>query len=115
MTPRLECKLSVGKRLLSVRVAVLISFAGPPWLDSQRFDIVAKLPPGANADQFPAMMQTLLRERFKLVVHRESKIMTALALLVDKNGLRINPVEAGPSSTSWGRTMVNASKVSIAQ
>jgi hypothetical protein len=59
------------------------SFAGPPWLDSQRFDIVAKLPPGANADQLPAMMQTLLRERFNLAIHRESKVMTALAMVVD--------------------------------
>jgi len=91
------------------------SFAGPAWLDSQRFDIVAKLPTGASADQLPAMMQTLLRERFKLVVHRESKIMTALALVVDKNGLRIKPVEAGQGGTTVGRVMVKAPKVSMTQ
>jgi uncharacterized protein (TIGR03435 family) len=90
------------------------SFAGSPWLDSQRFDIVAKLPPGASADQFPAMMQTLLRERFKLVVHRESKVMTALALVVDKNGLRIKPVDAG-QGTTLGPTMVKAFNVSMTQ
>jgi uncharacterized protein (TIGR03435 family) len=94
------------------------AYAGPPWLDSQRFDIFAKLPPDAKADQFPAMMQTLLRERCKLVVHREARVMTALALVVDKNGLRIKPVEADPdgtSSESSGRTMVKASKVSMAR
>ncbi len=95
------------------------SFAGPPWLDSQRFDIIAKLPTGASADQFPAMMQALLQERFKLLVHRESRVMNALALVVDKNGLRIKPgikpVEVGQGGTSWGRTMVKASKASMAQ
>jgi uncharacterized protein (TIGR03435 family) len=91
------------------------SLAGPAWLDSQRFDIVAKLPPGANAGQFPDMMQSLLRERFKLAVHRESKVMSALALVVDKNGLRIKPVEAGQGGTATGPTMVKASNVSMTQ
>lgn len=91
------------------------SFAGPPWLDSQRFDIVAKLPPDVKGDGFPAMMQSLLRERFKLAVHRESKVMPVLALTVDKNGLRIKPVEAGQGGTSFGRTMVKASKTSMTQ
>jgi uncharacterized protein (TIGR03435 family) len=91
------------------------SFAGPPWLDSQRFDIVAKLPAGANAARFPAMMQTLLRERFKLAIHRESRVMTALALVVDKNGLRIKPVEPGEGVTTVGPTIVKASNVSMTQ
>jgi uncharacterized protein (TIGR03435 family) len=92
------------------------SYAGPPWLDSQRFDIVAKLPMDATADQFPVMLQALLRERFKLAVHRESRVMAALALVIDKNGLKIKPVEtAGQVSTSSGRSMVKAHNVSMAQ
>jgi uncharacterized protein (TIGR03435 family) len=91
------------------------SFAGQPWLDSQRFDIVAKLPRDARAGQFPAMLQTLLRERFQLVVHRESRIMTALALVVDKGGLKIKPVEAGQVAAGLGSTMIRASKVSMTQ
>ncbi len=91
------------------------SFAGPSWLDAQRFDIDAKLPSGAGSAQIPAMMQTLLRDRFKLVVHREPKMMTALALVVDKNGLKIKPVEAGVGGTTVGTTMVKGAKISMTQ
>src|SRR4051794_757198 len=30
---------------------------GPAWIATERFDIPAKFPAGAKADQFPAMMQ----------------------------------------------------------
>src|ERR1035437_1845032 len=51
---------------------------GPSWLQAvgmsgQRFDIVANLPEGATKEQVPQMLQALLAERFKLVVHQESK------------------------------------------
>ena len=45
--------------------------SGPDWLDTDRFDIVAKLPDGATQDQRPAMLQTLLRERFGLLRQNE--------------------------------------------
>src|ERR1700720_191302 len=47
--------------------------SGPDWMNSARFDIVAKLPDGAPRDQVPMMWQTLLAERFKLQIHRETK------------------------------------------
>ena len=52
--------------------------SGPSWimgagLAGQRFDIVANLPEGATKEQVPQMLQALLAERFKLVIHRESK------------------------------------------
>src|SRR5207249_11631463 len=37
---------------------------GPDWLGSERYDIVAKLPPNSSRDQIPLMLQTLLAERF---------------------------------------------------
>ena len=46
---------------------------GPKWLDSERFDIVAKIAPGATKEQFQLMLQNLLAERFKLTLHRETK------------------------------------------
>jgi uncharacterized protein (TIGR03435 family) len=60
--------------------------SGPDWLGSERFNIVAKLPDGATKEQFLAMLQNLLIERFKMVVHREKKDLPAWALLVAKNG-----------------------------
>jgi uncharacterized protein (TIGR03435 family) len=62
---------------------------GPDWLASERFDIIAKLPDGAHKEQAPEMLQALLADRFKLVVHRESKERPVLALVVGKNGPKL--------------------------
>ena len=47
---------------------------GPSWIDSERFDILAKaegdLPRGPDSP-LPLMIRALLAERFKLVVHTE--------------------------------------------
>ena len=40
---------------------------GPDWIQSVRFDVLAKVPPDATADQFHAMQQALLEDRFKMV------------------------------------------------
>jgi uncharacterized protein (TIGR03435 family) len=60
--------------------------SGPGWLDSERFDIVAKLPPGSTKADFMVMLQNLLAERFKLTLHREKKDLPMYALVVGKNG-----------------------------
>jgi uncharacterized protein (TIGR03435 family) len=62
---------------------------GPSWLDSDRFDIVAKLPEGATNDQVPLMLQNLIIERFKLTLRRERKEMPVYALAVGKNGPKL--------------------------
>jgi hypothetical protein len=60
--------------------------AGQDRLSSDRYDIVAKIPPGVASDQHPAMLQALLAERFKLAVHRGTKEMPVYLLVVAKNG-----------------------------
>src|SRR5439155_11317218 len=60
--------------------------AGPSWLDSERYDIAAKIPKGATKEQFMLMLQSLLAERFKLTLHREKKDLPMYALVVGKNG-----------------------------
>jgi uncharacterized protein (TIGR03435 family) len=42
---------------------------GPRWLLDEPYEIRALPPPGVSQDQVPAMMRTLLAERFKLKVH----------------------------------------------
>jgi len=63
--------------------------SGPGWLDSERYDIVAKLPRGATKAQFMAMLQNLLAERFKLALHWEKKDLPMYALVVAKNGPKL--------------------------
>src|SRR5207302_3033122 len=70
---------------------------GPGWtgvgnpLTAQRFDIHATLPAGATKDDVPEMLQSLLAERFKLVSHREQREQPAFALIVGKNGSKLQP------------------------
>jgi uncharacterized protein (TIGR03435 family) len=66
--------------------------SGPAWIDSDRYDIVAKVPAGAPESQIPEMLQALLAERFKLLAHREQKELPALALVVTKNGPKLAKV-----------------------
>jgi uncharacterized protein (TIGR03435 family) len=70
---------------------------GPKWLDSMRFDIEAKLDSAAVEElqklgseqggiQIQKMFQQLLADRFKLVVHWETRELPVYALVAAKNG-----------------------------
>jgi len=70
---------------------------GPDWIANQRFDIVAKMPEGASKDDAPKMLQTLLEDRFKLVVHRDNKEHPVLALIVGKGGPKMKESPEAPA------------------
>jgi uncharacterized protein (TIGR03435 family) len=63
--------------------------SGPAWLESARFDVTAKVPAGATAQQSRLMLQNLLSERFKLVLHHSAKDAPIYALVVAKNGPKL--------------------------
>jgi uncharacterized protein (TIGR03435 family) len=94
---------------------------GPSWLmalNGQRFDIVANLPEGATKEQVPQMLQALLAERFKLVVHRESKDQAIYAMVVGKGGLKIKESEepaAAPDAPGPNPGVTGSSSVSVTQ
>ena len=70
---------------------------GPEWLDSNRYDIVARAEKPVDDDAvIMGMLRTLLAERFKLTVHRETRTMCAYVLTVGKNGSKLEKsLEAG--------------------
>jgi uncharacterized protein (TIGR03435 family) len=68
---------------------------GPDWIGEDRFDVQAKLPAGATANQVPDMLQTLLTERFDLKTHREKRELPAHALIVGKPPLRLTENNSG--------------------
>jgi uncharacterized protein (TIGR03435 family) len=84
--------------------------AGPPWLTDERFDIVARTESGKPQ---PEMMQALLAERFKLVVHRESKELTVYSLVVAKNGPKLKRVDPGEGDTTSRRGHLTATRTSM--
>jgi uncharacterized protein (TIGR03435 family) len=64
--------------------------SGPDWIEGERFDVSAKVPEGATKDQFRLMLQNLLGDRFKLVVHRGVKEAQVYDLVVADGGSKLN-------------------------
>lgn len=74
--------------------------AGLEWINSERYDMVAKIPAGANHKQIPQMLQTLLTERFKLTLSRGIKTMPVYELVVAKGGVKLQESAEGKGSLS---------------
>ncbi len=71
--------------------------AGPDWIATTRFDINAKMPEGAPKQAAPAMLQALLKDRFKLVAHPSMEEQPVLALVVAKSGPKLKAAAAAPT------------------
>jgi uncharacterized protein (TIGR03435 family) len=109
-----ETSLNPARVVLSVPLNPVIMTAfqvskdqiiGPSWLESDCFEVVAKLPQGSKTDQIPAMLRALLAERFKLSAHKESRPSTVYALVVDNKGPKLK--EAAEDSTFMGKAPRN--------
>src|SRR5678815_5925261 len=81
----------------------------PKWLDTARFDIVAKLPSdlapagGIPLQEMAPALQALLIERFKMKVHFEDRSVDAYALVAVKPKLK----KADPSTRSGCKAPTN--------
>ena len=77
---------------------------GPGWLDTDRFDVTAKIENGAGSIEelyLPdgkgspgrayLMVRALLEDRFKLAVHRETREMPIYTLTLARNDGRLGP------------------------
>lgn len=94
----------------------------PKWLNSDRFDVIAKAPAGVaigdltptssrsipvNLEALRPMLRSLLLDRFKLAVHTEDRPMTAYTLVAVKPKLQ----KADPSArTKWMEAPAGDSK-----
>jgi len=70
--------------------------AGPDWLQSERFNIVATVPPGTAREQFRLMLQNLLADRFKLALHKETREIAIYSLVVARNGPKLKKAAPDP-------------------
>ena len=85
----------------SANVASLIWFAygisptqlsgGPDWIRKSGYEINAKSSREASPDEIRLMVQSLLEDRFKLVVHEERREMVYQALRLRRNDGQIGP------------------------
>jgi len=69
---------------------------GPSWLQDDRFDVEAKIPPNATREQVGQMLQNLLVERFGLIFHWETRVFPSYELTVAKGGLKMKEAEKPP-------------------
>ncbi len=93
--------------------------SGPKFLSTERFDIQAKMPDGANKDQVPEMLQALLADRFKIEVHHDSKEESVYEMVVAKSGLKIKESEPDsptpPTGAGDGGPSVQTNNLSFSQ
>ncbi len=61
----------------------------PGWMDSERYEVMAKVAQATTKAQARIMMQNLLAERFKVALHKDSKEMTIYELVLGKNGPKL--------------------------
>ena len=74
---------------------------GPDWLTSERFDIIARGPEGTPDRLRPAMLRTLLAERFKLVAHFQTREQQVYSLTLLRGDGRLGP-QLKPSAPASG-------------
>ena len=113
---RIQLAPGGGMNMVNASVKQLITFAydvresqlvsGPNWLESQRYDIIAKPPPAEGPTdprqmtndqretlqrQMRERVRNLLADRFQLTIHKETKDIPIYALVLGKNGSKIQP------------------------
>ena len=111
-----------GLRTTGTTLKFLVTFAydvrdfqvsgGPGWINSERFDIVAKSERGSSESEAPAdlrnmtdaqmkttveqmrlKLQALLADRFQLTIHHDTKEQPVYALVIGKNGSKLKESE----------------------
>ena len=68
-----------------------------PHVSSESYDILAKTGASAPVSQLRTMLQDLLAERFKLALHRETRMLPVYRLVIAKGGPNLPPANAGSS------------------
>jgi uncharacterized protein (TIGR03435 family) len=71
---------------------------GPAWMDSERYDIVAKVPAKATKDQVGLMWQNLLAERFALTLRHEPREFQVEELVIAKGGPKLKETSEDPAA-----------------
>jgi len=114
--PRLQMGFEPGGRFNAVNIPVraLMAIAyitarpplpnlrivgGPAWIDTARFDIVAKTAGQYQPGTDVPLLRNLLTERFKLTVHTETRELQVYALVLARPDRRLGP-RLTPSSVN---------------
>jgi uncharacterized protein (TIGR03435 family) len=106
---RITAKAATLKQLVvsAYQVKEREIFGGPPWMDSERYDIEAKAASDIGLDAgLRQMLQELLSDRFRLRVHPELREMPVYTLTIAKGGAKLKKLDEeckpGPNGLCGG-------------
>ncbi len=91
----------------------MIPIGLPDWGRTDRFDIQAQAQGNPTKDQYRLMLQSLLADRFKLAIHRETRQMPVYQLVLakeGKTGLQLKPDDGSCSTTPADIQTLNTSR-----
>jgi bla regulator protein BlaR1 len=79
-------------RMIRLAYAPIQEFVGGTgWIDTERYDVVAKAEGQPNRPQMHLMLRSLLADRFKLAVHKETREKPAFALVLARPDGKLGP------------------------
>lgn len=88
--------------------------SAPQWVDETRVDIAAKIPAGTSLQDFRAMLRNLLKERFHMQAHEETREATVYVLSTGKGAPKLEeskqtaaPEAPPPPESGKGIRLVN--------
>ena len=94
-------KQGIGATTLSILIQAVYNvrdfqiFGAPEWAGSDRYDVDARAPEDTTFEQMRPMLQSLLADRFKLTLGRETRQLPVYELVPARNGLTITPMKEG--------------------
>jgi uncharacterized protein (TIGR03435 family) len=88
---RLELRGTTLLNLITIAYAVDDPYVigGPPWLNTNRYDIIAKASGATSFESLRGALKDLLAERFKLVVREDKRDMAVFILTVAKKPVKL--------------------------
>ena len=117
-------KMRVSARDVTLRRCIRAAYnvpqslilGGPKWADEDRFDIDAKPASPAGDQELASMIQSLLAERFQLLVHYETRTLAGFVLVPEKGGIKMKRSDPdSPARTNSRRGMIDAEGCTLNQ
>jgi uncharacterized protein (TIGR03435 family) len=95
--------------------------ATPKWVETERFDVVAKAPAdvsvagtAVDVDTLRAMLRVLLIERFKMKFHTENRPINVYAMVTTRKEPRLKQADPASRSTCKRSVSTNAAGIPMA-
>ena len=90
-------------------------FPGRTSLTDNTYNILARIPTGATEEEFSAMLQNLLKERFGLTWHFQQKKLKGYNLVIAKDGPRLKESNGSPLPPTADQHRSRTSQISQPQ